>query len=158
MDFLYLLRNNENTLLEMINHLENITKKELKENRKMCLCHGDIHAGNILIDGNEFYVIDWDTIISASKEKDLMFIGGGIGNKWNKEEEIEYFYKGYGKGIEINKELIKYYRYERIIQDVHEFYQQILDKETDEEERKKCYEIFKETFEPNNVVDIAIRT
>ena len=39
-----------------------------------------------------------------------MFIGGGICNKWNKDEEVDYFYKGYGKNVDINRKLcIKYF-------------------------------------------------
>jgi spectinomycin phosphotransferase len=164
MDFLYILKNNEITIRRMIDylerpeHLESITKKNMKDGGAVCLCHGDIHAGNILVDKNSFFVVDWDTIVLAPKERDLMFIGGGVGNKWNKEEEIEYFYEGYGKSIKIDMELIKYYRYERIIQDIYEFYRQILSAKTGKEKRKACYELFKETFKPNNVVDIALRT
>jgi spectinomycin phosphotransferase len=158
MDFLYILKNNENTILEMADHLETAGIANSKGHRSMCLCHGDIHAGNILIDKNKFYVVDWDTIILAPKEKDLMFIGGGIGNKWNGEGEIECFYKGYGTETEIDRDLIKYYRYERIIQDICEFYRQMLDTKTSKEEQKKCYELFKEIFKRNNVVDIALRT
>jgi spectinomycin phosphotransferase len=157
-DFFYILKNNENTIIRMIGFLENMIQRNIGKNKGLCLCHGDIHAGNIFIEENKFYVVDWDTIIMAPKEKDLMFIGGGIGSKWNKDEEIEYFYKGYGKELGIDKDLIKYYRYERIIQDIYEFYQQIIDIETTEEKRKECLKSFKETFEPNNVVDIASRT
>jgi spectinomycin phosphotransferase len=124
----------------------------------MCLCHGDVHADNILINQNNFYIVDWDTIIVAPREKGLMFIGGGVGNKWNKLEEIEYFYYGYGKETDIDKKIIKYYRCERIIQDIYEFYNQIVNIETEEEERKLCLKIFKKQFEANNVVDIALRT
>src|SRR5262245_41100603 len=44
------------------------------------ICHSDIHAGNILITGDDhFYIVDWDDPILAPKERDLMFIGGGQG-------------------------------------------------------------------------------
>jgi spectinomycin phosphotransferase len=157
-DFLNILKNKQNIILEILNCLEESIKKIKAKKQKMCLCHGDIHAGNILIDQNSFYIVDWDTITFAPKERDLMFIGGGIGNKWNNPEEIEYFYYGYGKEIDIDKKLIKYYRCERIIQDIYEFYNQIVNTETKEEERKLYQKIFEEQFEANNVVDIAIRT
>ena len=43
------------------------------------LCHSDVHAWNLLIstDG-ELYIVDWDNPILAPKERDLMFIGGGV--------------------------------------------------------------------------------
>jgi spectinomycin phosphotransferase len=158
MDFSNCLQDNKKIIIEMIRNAENIIKEMVNEDQKMCLCHGDIHAGNILIDNNDFYIVDWDTITLAPKEKDLMFIGGGIGDKWNQEKEVEYFYAGYGNELSVDKKLIKYYRCERIIQDIYEFYQQIMDKNTDEEERKLCLEIFKKQFEKNNVVEIAMKT
>jgi spectinomycin phosphotransferase len=43
------------------------------------ICHGDIHAWNLLIsDKNAIYIVDWDTLVIAPKERDLMFIGGGL--------------------------------------------------------------------------------
>ena len=157
-DFLMVLQQHQKIIIEMIEYLERITKEIKDESHNLCLCHGDIHAGNILINGNDFYIVDWDTILMAPKEKDLMFIGGGIGNKWNKKEEIEYFYEGYGQKFEIDNNLIKYYRYERIIQDIYEFYQQVMNINTEDEERKLCFELFKSQFEPNNVIDTALRT
>ena len=38
----------------------------------------------------------------APKERDLMFIGGGVANTWNNPREEEFFYKGYRK-ININR-------------------------------------------------------
>jgi spectinomycin phosphotransferase len=90
-------------ILKILNCAEETLNETKRKNQKMCLCHGDIHAGNILIDQTNFYIVDWDTILFAPKERDLMFIGGGIGNKWNTTKEIEYFYDGYGKETEVNK-------------------------------------------------------
>ena len=75
----------------------------------------------MLIDENGFlFIVDWDDSIMAPKERDLMFIGGGVANVWNNPREEEFFYKGYGK-TEINQALLAYYRHERIIEDVAEY-------------------------------------
>ncbi|MFN8476730.1 MAG: phosphotransferase [Kouleothrix sp.] len=43
-------------------------------------CHGDLHAGNIFLgDDGQLHTVDWDTLIRAPKERDLMFIGGAQG-------------------------------------------------------------------------------
>ena len=157
-DFFSELITKKEVIMKIINTSEEIAEKEKNNLHKMCLCHGDIHAGNILINETDFFIIDWDTILFSPKEKDLMFIGGGICDKWNTEEEIEYFFAGYGKSADINKNLLKYFRHERIIQDVYEFYHQIINPQTREEERELCFNYFNEQFEQNNVVDMALRT
>jgi spectinomycin phosphotransferase len=155
LEFIKELEIRKNIILEIIDYLEKTMNDILLNSQNNCICHGDIHAGNLLIDKNNFFVVDWDTIILAPKEKDLMFIGAGIGDKWNKQEEIEYFYKGYGKNTEISKTLIRYFRYERIIQDIFEFYQEIMIQESNDEKRKLSLKLFKSQFEPKNVVEMA---
>ena len=50
----------------------------------LVLCHSDLHAGNVLIGADDaLTVVDWDNPVFAPKERDLMFIGGGIGGAWN---------------------------------------------------------------------------
>jgi len=149
---------NKNTIMEIINFMENTTDEIFYEKQNICLCHGDIHAGNILIGNDNIYIVDWDTLILAPKEKDLMFIGGGIGRKWNTESELEYFYKGYGQETKINKTLLKYYRCERIIQDIFYLYNEIISSKTDNKEKMLRLEIIKQKFEPKNVVEMALMT
>lgn len=156
LEFFNILEINKNAITELINYLNMAVNDISNDERTLCLCHGDIHAGNVIIEKNNFYIVDWDTIIMAPKEKDLMFIGGGIGGKWNTKEEILHFYKGYGEEIMIDNKLIKYYRCERIIQDIYEFYQEIIGKKYDVEKRKLCLKHFKNQFEPKNVVEIGL--
>lgn len=86
-----------------------------------------------------------------------MFIGGGIGGKWNKKEEVEWFYKGYSKG-EIDLEALVYYRYERIVQDTAEFCDFLTQNPEKNEESMKALSLFTSQFEENNVVPIALET
>lgn len=157
-DFLNTFYKNKNTISKILDRLEEVSNKINAKAIDLCLCHGDIHVGNILIEQNKLYIVDWDTIILAPKERDLMFIGGGIGNKWNKKEDIDNFYLGYGNEIKANNILLRYYRLERIIQDIYEFYEQVVNSKTEEGEKKLCIKYFKEQFEVNNVIDIALAT
>ncbi len=85
---------------------------------KFVLCHTDLHAGNVLIgtDGG-LRIVYWDNPRLAPKERDLMFIGGGVGGVWNEPGEAALFYEGYG-AAEIDTATLAYYRYERIVEDI----------------------------------------
>jgi len=125
---------------------------------KFVLCHSDIHAGNILIDANDaLYIVDWDNPILAPKERDLMFIGGGIGGVWNTDQEAELFYKGYGQ-TEIDPIALAYYRYERIIQDIAAYCEQILLTDEGGEDRQEGLQQLISQFLPNDVVEMAYKS
>lgn len=121
------------------------------------LCHGDIHGGNVLIGANgDLYVVDWDTITLAPRERDLMFIGAGIAGIWHQPREAELFYAGYG-ACTIDPRLLAYYRFERIVQDIAVYGMQVL-ASTDGEERAGFLREVASQFEPGGVVDIAWRS
>jgi spectinomycin phosphotransferase len=154
--FIKLLYGKKEVIGKMIDRAEKTVEKIKKRTRKNCLCHGDIHAGNLLItDKNVFYIVDWDTILQAPKERDLMFIGGGIGNKWNKAEEENNFYRGYNGRETIDPILMIYYRYERIIQDIVEYYDQYFLETA--QKKKEILKTVASIFEPDNVIDMAMK-
>jgi spectinomycin phosphotransferase len=105
---------------------------------------------------DELAIVDWDEPILAPKERDLMFIGGGVGGIWNSDQETRWFYQGYGQ-TEIDLAALCYYRYERILVDIAERAEQIFGMHGSVEERQKGLRL-REQFLPNNVVDIAHRT
>ena len=122
------------------------------------LCHADIHAANVLIDrADALYIVDWDTMTFAPKERDLMFIGGGIGGAWNSTQEEALFYRGYGQ-TEIDLMALTYYRYERIIEDIAEFCGRLLLTDEGGADRERALQKFPNQFLPNNVVAIAYAT
>jgi spectinomycin phosphotransferase len=82
----------------LVDRAEQLAQKVQDQPSQFVLCHSDLHGGNVLIDENDIiYIVDWDDPIIAPKERDLMFIGGGVANVWNKPHEKELCYKGYGK-------------------------------------------------------------
>jgi spectinomycin phosphotransferase len=124
---------------------------------KFAVCHSDLHGRNVLVGTNdELTIVDWDEPIVAPKERDLMFIGGGVGGIWNNDQETSWFYQGYGQ-TEIDLLALSYYRYERIVVDIAEYSEQIFGMHGSVEERQKGLGLMNQ-FLPNNVVDIAHRT
>lgn len=152
------LQENRSTIQKLADRSEQLSQKARSQPFKFVLCHADIHAGNVLVDDKEaLYIVDWDDPILASKERDLMFIGGGVGNVWNKSHEEKLFYQGYGE-TDIDWTLLAYYRYERIVEDIVVYSQELLFKPTEGADRLEMYGHFMDMFAPNGVVDIAFAT
>jgi len=119
-------------------------------------CHSDIHAGNVLVgDGDRLSIAGWHAPILAPKERDLMFIGGGVGNAWNQARQQALFYEGYGPA-DIDTVALAYYRYERITKDVLELCDRILDStKANAEEREEGLRRMQSLFLPNGIVAVA---
>ncbi len=153
------MKTHRNTIHCLVDRAEALSHKIQKLSPEFVLCHSDIHGGNVIVsDHDTIHIVDWDDPIMAPKERDLMFIGGGVANVWNNPHEEEMFYKGYGI-TEINKEILAYYRLERIVEDIAVYGQSLLlTQDGDHEDREIMYSHFIAIFEPNGVVDIACKT
>lgn len=157
-NFKSFFQNKIDIILRLVDSSEKLAKTIRPDVNKYVLCHSDIHAGNVLVSSQEsIYIIDWDQPMIACKERDLMFIGGGVGNVWNRSQEISSFYEGYGK-TEINKTLLSYYRHERIIEDIALFGQDLLSHYQTDKSRLEMFMHFKGMFDSNGVIDIAFGT
>jgi spectinomycin phosphotransferase len=123
------------------------------------LCHADIHAGNLLIEPDgELYVVDWDTMILAPKERDLMFVGGGLFvNHRPPEQEAQLFYRGYGE-TPVSTVALAYYRYERIVQDIAAYCEEIFLADPASPDRPVGLRQITGQFSPDQVIDMAFRT
>ena len=152
------MKKHRETIQRLVNRAEQLGQEIQKQSPEFVLCHSDIHGGNVLIanDGT-IYIVDWDQPIMAPKERDLMFIGAGVANVWNNPHEEEFFYKGYGK-TEINREILAYYRHERIVEDIAIYSQQLLLTTDGGKDREIMYKHFIDMFKPRGVVDIAFKT
>lgn len=152
------MKENRPIIHRLVDRAEALGQKVQEQEPAFVLCHSDIHGGNVLINvSGAIYIVDWDEPIMAPKERDLMFIGGGVANVWNDPSKEEFFYKGYGEK-NINKVILAYYRHERIVQDIAEYCQALLLTAVGGEDRLEMYKQFMGMFEPNGVVDIAFKT
>jgi thiamine kinase-like enzyme len=76
---------------------------------KLFLTHGDAF-GNIIKDGKELYIIDWDDLILAPLERDLWFF---VSN-----DAVVNLYKEAFEDFSLNQTLIKYYITKRFFEDL----------------------------------------
>lgn len=158
LEFWKFIQKQKAVIQRLLNEAEALALEAQRQDVSRVLCHGDIHAGNILIDEkNVLYIVDWDAPIFAPKERDLMFIGGGVGGVWNQPQEDAWFYQGYGT-VDINPILLAYYRYERILEDIAVYGQSLLLSTEGGEQRLQWYRDCCAQFEPKGVVDIAFKS
>ena len=145
-------------LLKVVSRAEALRLNLQRRSLEFGLCHYDIHAGNILLDlEGKLYLVDWDNPILAPKERDLMFIGGGIGGVWNTAEETALFYQGYGQ-TEIDPIALVYYRYERIIEDIAVYCEQLFLSDEGGEDREQSLHYLMSNFLPGGVLEIAYQS
>jgi spectinomycin phosphotransferase len=153
------LKSKKRKLLEIVKRAEQLAQLLLEQPPDFILCHSDIHGWNLLIDENgALYIVDWDWLIFAPKERDLMFIGGGHGDSgYTPQEEETMFYQGYGQ-TNINQNAIAYYRYDRILNDMAEDCQLIFLPDEEQENRAEALEDIKSMFLPNSKIEMAYRS
>ena len=147
-------------LVERSEHLGQTLRQRADAPDAFVLCHTDLHAGNVLLsadDDRDLAIVDWDAPIFAPKERDLMFVGGGIGAIWDSAREEALFYQGYG-ATEIDPVALSYYRYERIVEDVAAYGEQIFEAQGSVEDREHGLVGTMGQFRPGRVVDIAHQT
>lgn len=157
-DLLAFIKTHIKVIHQLVDRSEFYAQKCQNDSYHFVLCHADIHAGNVLIaEDSSLYIVDWDVTrhtLLAPKERDLMFIGAGICNVWNKRDEEELFYQGYGD-TQINMNLLAYYRHERILEDIAEYVQLLLLSSEGGKTREVMYQHFINMFAPGCNVENA---
>jgi spectinomycin phosphotransferase len=153
------LRARRHEILDLVGRAERLARALQAASPDLVLCHSDLHAGNLLIDAHDtFYIVDWDDPILAPKERDLMFIGGAQGflGRTAQEEEA-LFYQGYGP-TRIDPIALAYYRYERIVQDIAVFCEQILLTGDGGQDREQSFRYLASNFGPNGTIEVAYQS
>ena len=115
------------------------------------LCHGDIHEANVLVSREgERFIIDWDNVILAPKERDLMFFYGNA--------LLDYLdgYFGHDVPRSINQAVVDYYVLEWALQEIVDYGTRILfDTRFDRDGRIDAWQQFQGLFEPGGDVEMA---
>ncbi|KXK52341.1 MAG: aminoglycoside phosphotransferase family protein [Anaerolineae bacterium] len=155
-----LLRERRWQIESLISHARHLAGHLRSYPPPQIVCHGDIHVGNVLItpDGM-LYLVDWDTLVYAPKERDLMFVGAGLGSSdpLGPDAQAALFYEGYGTA-QVDLSALAYYRCERIVEDIAAYCDLILLTLPDNTDRANGLAQLASQFAPGSVVDIALAT
>lgn len=125
----------------------------------LVLCHADLHTWNVLLDtAQQMWIVDWDEVILAPKERDLMFIIKGIGHDLVTSYETTSFLQGYGDAA-IDPQALVYYRYAWAVQDMGSYAEQVFfAPDLSEQARNDAVHGFIDLFTPGNIVAIAFKS
>ena len=152
------IRSKRSEISRLIERTEELASGLQSKPLEFVLCHTDIHGANMLItEKDDFYIVDWDAPLLAPKERDLMFIGGGIDNIWQSRQDEAVFYEGYGN-TEVNIAALAYFRYERVVEDLAVICEQLLLTDEGGADREQAYRWFTSNFEPGQTIEIANET
>jgi spectinomycin phosphotransferase len=153
------LRARRSKIADLVARAERLAEALRARTPAFVVCHSDVHAGNVLIGTDDaFYIVDWDNPILAPKERDLMFAGGGQGFRGHTPQEEEtLFRRGYGR-TEIDPQALAYYRYERIVQDIAAFCEQLFLTDEGGEDRERSLRYLASNFLPDGTIEIAYRS
>lgn len=145
--------------LDLVGRAEQLAQALQAGYPEFIVCHSDIHAGNVLIGADDaFYIVDWDDPILAPKERDLMYAGGGqFGGRRTPQEEERLFYQGYGP-TQVDPRALAYYRYERIVQDIAAYCEQLFLSDEGGEDREQSLQYLISNFLPMGTIEIAYKS
>jgi spectinomycin phosphotransferase len=140
-------------ILRILERSEELGRLMQKDQPPYRLCHADIHTANVLLDARgELYIIDWDGVILAPKERDLMFMVE------RKLAEGDAIFQGYGAAA-IHSLALAYYRYEWVVQEIGDFGERVFFAEgTSDLTKNDSLRGFRALFDPQDVVESAYQS
>ncbi len=133
-------------ILARTEELGNLLREEKPE---LVLCHADPNQSNIFVTNeNEIVLIDWDGVMLAPRERDLMFFTGKDQNQ---------FMSGYDNNqhFNINALAIAYYKYEWVVQEIGDYGMQIFFSDVDDITKQHALREFYKLFAYGDVVQDA---
>lgn len=119
-------------------------------------CHADLHAWNVLLDARQhLWIVDWDETVLAPKERDLMFVIGGIAETLVSPHQTACFLRGYGEAV-IDHRALTYYRYAWAAQEMAAYAEAVFfAPDLSAQARGDSTRAFIGLFDPGNIVVIA---
>lgn len=141
------------TIYKMLALMDDLAQALQSAAGSRVICHADLHPSNIIRDTTgQVWVIDWDDVMLAPKERDFLFVGNPPSDTASQSDGAPFF-QGYGQ-TEIDWAALTYYRCERVMQDVVSFGEEICFRDDlGEESKMLSARIFGNIFTPGGMVD-----
>lgn len=141
----------------LINRSDTLAEQLRQAHMPLALCHADIHTWNVLVDTDKhMWIVDWDEVRLAPKERDLMFVMQGIGRGLVSDHQTNCFLHGYGH-TEIHPTALTYYRYAWAVQEMGAYAEDVFFAQTlSAAARQDSVAQFISIFAPGNIAEIAL--
>lgn len=144
-------------LLELTDRAEELAGRLREATLPPVLCHADMHTGNVLVDTDDrLWLLDWDEVVLAPRERDLMFaVGGGISRALVSAADTVAFLQGYGE-VRPDPLALSYYRHTWAVQDLADYGEQVFERtDLSAEYRAESEERLRGLFGPGEIIDLA---
>jgi spectinomycin phosphotransferase len=115
------------------------------------VCHADIHPFNIMATSWGLVMLDWDGIMLAPRERDLMFYADDMRTGGD-------FHQAYGLDVTLNEDLITYYHYEWVLQEFTDYIGRLFDDELGDDARSHALDEFQGLFGSGHELGGVVRT
>ncbi|WP_052590445.1 phosphotransferase enzyme family protein [Luteipulveratus mongoliensis] len=121
------------------------------------LCHGDAHAANLLLaEDDSLNLIDWDGAVIAPRERDLMFVlGGVIATAPISARQQEWFLDGYGD-VEVDPLRLAYYLCSWAVQDFAAYGAEVRDRTNDPAARRHALTMLRKQVSSTGIARTAL--
>lgn len=138
----------QTTIHTVVTSLEKLAEILQLRTLPYVISHADLHPANLLRDRHgHVFVIDWDEVMLAPKERDFIFV---------RKPHANAFFQGYGQR-EIDWMALTYYLWERIVQDlIEDARDACLREDRDEEIRADAAQLFHDLLTERSDIDAAL--
>ena len=141
----------------LLDRAEDLGRRLAEAAPPLVLCHADIHTGNVLLDAEgRVWIVDWDETILAPRERDLMFVVGGISSKLVGPREEALFFRGYG-ATDVDPLALAFYRYAWAVGDIGAFGEEVFFRpDLGPVTRRAAVDMLMGLFQPGEIVALAL--
>jgi spectinomycin phosphotransferase len=106
---------------------------------ELVVCHADIHPYNIMSTPHGLMMVDWDGIMLAPRERDLMFYADDM-------RSASDLHQAYGPAYHLDEQLITYYAYEWVLQEFTDYLGRLFDTSLGADARRHALDEFERLF------------
>lgn len=148
----------QSTIHTVVTMLEKLASVLQSRTLPFVICHADLHPANLLRNPlGQVFVIDWDEVMLAPKERDFLFVKEAP----TASEALPgapAFFQGYGQ-TDIDWIALTYYRYERVMQDLIACAQEVFFRDDlGEEAKADSVQLFQAILAEGGEIEAASQT
>ncbi len=140
----------------ILEHIPSLGAELRAQPAALAASHGDAHLGNVVLDDDAtLWLLDWDEVTWAPRERDLMFLKGGVlSDAPVTPEQQGWFFQGYGPA-EIDARRLAYYRCSWAAQDLASFAARIFDQPDRSAASEEALGFIRGILSPTGIVRLA---